>query len=95
MGTSSKWRLSTPKYNHPESTRPQIQKLRCRYVRYPGRYVQLRGTVSKMTNLSPGIQLPGDLVLVHEHSDHYSLQAAKEMNLQGASNHEAQRPTLL
>lgn len=32
-----------------------------------------------------GIQLPCDLVLAHEHSDHYS------MSLQGTSNHEAQR----
>ena len=95
MGTSSKWRLSTPKYNHPESTRPQFQRLRSRCVRYSGRYVQCGGTVSKVTNLSPGIQLPGDLMLVHERSDHYSLQAAKEMSLQGTSNHEAQRLTLL
>ena len=50
-----------------------------------------RLTVSEVTDLSPGIQLPDDLVLVHEHTDHYSLQAAKEMNLQGT--HEAQCPT--
>ena len=38
---------------------------------------------------SLGIQLPGDLILVHEHSDHYSLQPATEMSLQGTSYHEA------
>ena len=54
-----------------------------------------RLTGLEVTKLSPGIQLPNDLVLVHEHSDHYSLQAAKEMSLQGTSNHEAHRPLQL
>lgn len=44
---------------------------------------------------SPGIQLPNDLVLVYEHSDHYSLQAAKEMSLQGMVHYEPQCPTML
>lgn len=61
----------------------------------PAGMYNLEGTVSKMNNLSPGIQLPSDLVLVHERTDHYSLQAAKEMSLQGTCNHEAQRPTPL
>lgn len=52
-------------------------------------------TNSKVTDLSPGIKLPDDLVLVHEHNDHYSLQAAKEMSLQDASNRKTQRSTRL
>ena len=54
-----------------------------------------RLTGSEVTKLSPETQLPNDLVLVHEHSDHYSLQAAEEMSLQGTSNHEAHRPIQL
>jgi len=30
-----------------------------------------------------GTKLPGDLLLVHERSDHYSLQAATEMAVEG------------
>ena len=37
--------------------------------------------MNKLTLL--GTELPEDLILVHEHSDHYSLQAAAEMSLEG------------
>ena len=30
-----------------------------------------------------GTPLPDDLILVHEHTDHYSLQPAEEMSLSG------------
>lgn len=36
-----------------------------------------------MLMVKAGAQLPEDLLLVHERSDHYSLQAAKEMTLDG------------
>lgn len=29
-----------------------------------------------------GTELPEDLILVHEHTDHYSLQPAREMSLE-------------
>lgn len=34
-------------------------------------------------SLSKGTCLPDDLILVHERRDHYSLQSAREMNVQG------------
>ena len=34
-----------------------------------------------------GTPLPDDLILVHEHTDHYSLQPAKEMSLPGNNSH--------
>jgi hypothetical protein len=33
-----------------------------------------------------GSQLPDDLILIHERNDHYSLQAKKEMTLDGEPN---------
>jgi hypothetical protein len=37
-----------------------------------------------------GTTLPDDLILVHEHSDHYSLQPAKEMSLSGNNSQSPQ-----
>lgn len=34
-------------------------------------------------NSLTGTELPGELLLVHEHSDHYSLQAATVMTVEG------------
>lgn len=42
------------------------------------KYMLKKGTDTK---------LPNDLILVHERSDHYSLQAAREMPLEGKDSH--------
>ncbi|KAF1961563.1 hypothetical protein CC80DRAFT_401956 [Byssothecium circinans] len=41
----------------------------------------LKGANTIVYAVPAGVPLPDDLILVHEHTDHYSLQAAKEMTL--------------
>ncbi|KAL9106401.1 MAG: hypothetical protein Q9187_008565 [Circinaria calcarea] len=46
----------------------------------------LQGKESVVYSIPKGTQLPDDLVLVHEFKDHYSLQVATEMTLEGESS---------
>jgi hypothetical protein len=39
--------------------------------------------ISKRILNEVGVELPDDLILVHEFGDHYSLQAAREMTVDG------------
>ncbi|KAL9099500.1 MAG: hypothetical protein Q9163_005005 [Psora crenata] len=41
-----------------------------------------KGSNTIIYAIPSGIKLPDDLVLVHEYSDHYSLQAAQDMTLE-------------
>ncbi|KMP05330.1 hypothetical protein DIZ76_015650 [Coccidioides immitis] len=43
----------------------------------------LRGNSIRIYSIPAGSPIPDDLILVHEFKDHYSLQARKEMTLDG------------
>lgn len=55
------------------SLRPDCSKFRCLLSSFRGPF--------KVYTLQSGLQIPEDLLLIHEHTDHYSLQVKKSMSL--------------
>lgn len=57
------------------------------YAIMAGSFLQLLGWPLPSTDSSYiGTALPSDLILVHEFRDHYSLQARKEMTVEGTGH---------
>ena len=59
------------------------------YAIMAGLFLRIIGRLSTLRSIDwsyIGTHLPDDLILVHEFRDHYSLQARKEMTVEGSNN---------